>query len=139
MTNNAAVANQGVMNPSYTAPMEIKLDAVRRRRVSKDRRSLVKIATLILACIFILVGMRAYCAYVQHANNVLIEENNLIRAEIDSLGREISEKSNVSNIEKVAVENYGMVFPTSENVINLAEETASEESLAETIRSEAYK
>lgn len=138
MTNNATVANQGVVNPSYIAPIEVKLEAVRNKRVSKDRKSLVKIATLILACIFVLVGMRAYCAYVQHANNVLIEENNLIRAEIDSLEREISEKSNVSNIEKVAVENYGMVFPTSDNVINLAEEGASEESLAETIRSEAY-
>jgi|GEM_PF-3344331 len=138
MTYNAAVANQGVMNPSYIAPMEVKLEAVRKKRVSKDRRSLIKIAGLMLACIFILVGMRAYCAYVQHANNVLIEENNLIRAEIDSLEREISEKSNVSNIEKIAVDNYGMVFPTSDNVINLAEESVSEESLAETIRSEAY-
>lgn len=138
MTNNATVANQGVVNPSHIAPIEVKLEAVRNKRVSKDRKSLVKIATLLLACIFVLVGMRAYCAYVQHANNVLIEENNLIRAEIDSLERELSDKSNVSNIEKVAVENYGMVFPTSDNVINLAEEGVSEESLAETIRSEAY-
>ena len=105
---------------------------------ARRKKQLIQLLTVVMLGIFVLVGMRAYCAYVQHANNVLIEENNLIRAEIDSLEREISDKSNVSNIEKVAVENYGMVFPTSDNVINLAEEGVSEESLAETIRSEAY-
>ena len=139
MTYNAAVANQGVMNPSYIAPMEVKLEAVRKRRVYKDRRRLLRIAGLVLACIFVLVGMRAYCAYVQHANNMLIEENNYIRAEIDSLERELSEKSKVSNIEKVAIGDYGMVYPTSDNVIQMGDSDASGESLAETIRSEAYK
>ena len=138
MTDNAAVAGSGIVNPSYIAPVEVKLEAVRKQRVSKDRKSLVKIAGLILACIFILVGMRAYCAYVQHSNNVLVEENNYIRAEIDSLSRELSDRSNVSNIEKLAVEEYGMVFPTSDNVIQLGANEGREDSLAETIRSEAY-
>ena len=118
--------------------MEITLDLIRSRRVSRDRRRLVRFAAIILAGIFILVSMRAYCAYMRHANNQLIKENGYIQAEIDSLNSQIVEEIKVTRIEKVAMDKYGMVFPTAENTINLGASESADETLAATIRSEAY-
>ena len=87
---------------------------------------------------FVLVGMRAYCASLQHANNELIKENGYLEAEIDSLNSQLIEQINVTTIEQIATDDYGMVFPTAENVIYLDENKEQEDSLAAVIRSEAY-
>ena len=118
--------------------METTLDMIRSKRVSKDRRRFVRLTAIILAGIFVLVGMRAYCAYMQHANNQLIRENEYIQAEIDSLNSQLAEEIKVTRIEKVAMDNYGMVFPTAQNCINLTTVEKTEENLAATIKSEAY-
>ena len=117
---------------------EVNLDAVRRKRIARDRKRLIRTAAAILLGIFVLVGMRAYCAYMQHVNNELIKENAYIQAEIDSLNSSLSEEINVTRIEEVAVDKYGMVFPTAENCINLGTTEDKDESLAQIIRSEAY-
>ena len=139
MTTNAAVGNVNrIRRPSFEPRTEVRLDAVRRKRIASDRKRLLRVAALVLTAIFILVGMRAYCAYMQHANNELIKENAYIQAEIDSLNSQLSDRTKVTKIEKVAVDEYGMVFPTAENTINLGVAKSEEESLAATIRSEAY-
>lgn len=139
MTSNATAGRiRGIRNPEYTAPAEVKLDAVRRKRVAKDRKRFIRAAAVILIGIFVLVGMRAYCAYMQHANNVLIQENAYLQAEIDSLSSSLSEENKVTKIEEVAIEKYGMVFPTSENCIKLGASEEIDGSLAQVIKSEAY-
>ena len=117
---------------------EVNLDAVRRRRIANDRRRVLRIAAAVLIGIFVLVGMRAYCAYMQHANNQLVKENAYLQAEIDSLNSSLSEEAKVTKIEEVAVDKYGMVFPTAENTINLGAAEDEGSSLAQAIRSEAY-
>lgn len=139
MTNNATVGRiKGISRPDLAAPAEIRLDVIRRNRVAKDRKRLIRVAAVILIGIFVLVGMRAYCAYMQHANNVLIQENAYLQAEIDSLNSSLSEENKVTRIEEVAIDKYGMVFPTSENCINLGTSEDKDESLAQVIKSEAY-
>ena len=140
MTGSAAAGKVSRINNSgYAAPVEVRLDAVRSRRVSRDRKRLIRIAAVILIGIFVLVGMRAYCAYMQHANNVLIEENAYLQAEIDSLSSTLSDEIKVTRIEEVAMDKYGMIFPTADNCINLgAGDEEKEQSLAQAIRSEAY-
>lgn len=118
--------------------MEVTLDLVRSRRVSRDRRRFARLVALVLAGIFVLVGMRAYCAYMRHTNNELIKENAYIQAEIDSLNGQIVKEIKVTRIEKVAMDRYGMVFPTAENCINLGSVEGKAENLAAIIRSEAY-
>lgn len=139
MTNNATAGRiKGISRPDLAAPAEIRLDVIRRNRVAKDRKRLIRVAAVILIGIFVLVGMRAYCAYMQHANNVLIQENAYLQAEIDSLNSSLSEENKVTRIEEVAIDKYGMVFPTSENCINLGTSEDKDESLAQVIKSEAY-
>lgn len=140
MTNSATVGRRkGINNPIYTAPTEVNLDAVRSRRISRDRKRLIRIAAIVLIGIFVLVGMRAYCAYMQHANNELIKENAYLQAEIDSLNTSLSKEFKVTKIEEVAIDEYGMVFPTADNTINLGSADDEDDSLAQVIRSEAYK
>ena len=136
----AAAIQSGVINGlTYAVPKEVRLEDVRRSRESRDRRRMFRIAALILFAIFILVGMRAYCANLQHANNELIKENGYLEAEIDSLNSQLIEQTNVTTIEKIATDDYGMIFPTADNVIYLDDGKEQENSLAAEIRSEAYK
>lgn len=136
----AAAIQSGVINGlTYAVPKEVRLEDVRRSRESRDRRRMFRITALILFAIFILVGMRAYCANLQHANNELIKENGYLEAEIDSLNSQLIEQTNVTTIEKIATDDYGMIFPTADNVIYLDDGKEQEDSLAAEIRSEAYK
>ena len=140
MTSSAAVSSANRINkPVFTAPAEVRIDAVRNKRIAKDRRRFIRIAAVILTGIFVLIGMRAYCAYMQHTNNELIKENAYLQAEIDSLSSSLSDEISVTKIEEVAVDKYGMVFPTADNCINLGAAEDKESSLAQAIRSEAYK
>lgn len=107
-------------------------------RIRADRRSIIKILSVVMIAIFVLVGMRSYAAILQHENNVLAEQNEYLQAEIDSISSRIVEETKVTKIEKIATEQYGMVFPTSDNCIRLGDDGEETGGLAAAIRSEAY-
>ncbi|MBR0307611.1 MAG: hypothetical protein IJH92_01825 [Mogibacterium sp.] len=118
--------------------------AVRRRerkaaRLRADKRNAIKMIALLMLGIFVLVGMRSYAAILQHENNTLIEQNEFIQAEIDSLNSQIVEATKITELERKATEEYGMVYPTPDNCIRLGEEKSDDaQELASSIRSEAY-
>ena len=93
---------------------------------------------VIIIAIFVLIGLSAYAASLQHANNVLVEENQYLQAEIDSLNSRIVEETKVTRVEKIATEEYGMIYPTTDNCIVISEDAETGENLAAVIRSEAY-
>ena len=105
---------------------------------ARRKKQLIQLLTLVMLGIFVLVGMRSYAAIIQHENNVLIEENAYIQAEIDSLSSQIVEETKVTKIEKVATTEYDMVYPTPDNCVKLSDDGSGEKGLAATIRSEAY-
>ena len=124
---------------SGDAKMQVT-ERIRIDRIKADRRSLIKLLVIAMLGIFVLIGMRSYGAIIQHENNLLIEQNEYLQAEIDSLNSQIVEETKVTKIERVATEDYGMVYPTSENCIRLSsEKEESDQGLADAIRSEAYK
>ncbi len=110
------------------------------RRVNErnDKRFMLLLAVMIVAGLFVMIGMRCYGATIQHANNELEEKNSYIQAEIDSLQSQIIEKTKVTTIESLATEQYGMIYPTSDNCIRFSADDEEKENLAATIRSEAY-
>ena len=101
------------------------------------RKRSKRVSSLVLA-VFILVGLSAYAASIQHANNVLTQENEYLQAEIDSLRIQIVEETKVTKVEEIATTKYGMVYPSSENCVILNEKAENSRSLAASIRSEAY-
>ena len=117
----------------------IRFDRIRADRIKADRKSMVKLLAIFMLGVFVLIGMRSYGAIIQHENNLLAEENAYIQAEIDSLNSQIVEETKVTKIEKVATEDFGMVYPTSENCIRLGDGDEGDQGLAEVIRSEAYQ
>ena len=118
--------------------MNSRAERIRADRIRADKRSAIRILAVIIIGIFVLVGMRSYAAIIQHENNVLIEQNEYIQAEIDSLSSQIIEQTKVTRIEKVATEKYGMVYPSAENCVTLSAETPDAQNLASAIRNEAY-
>lgn len=118
--------------------MKSRAERIREDRIKADRKSAVRLLTIVMFAIFVLVGMRSYAAIIQHENNILIEQNEYLQAEIDSLSSQIVEETKVTRIEQVATEQFGMVYPSSENVVRLSSEETENGDLAAAIRSEAY-
>ena len=109
-----------------------------RTRSRRASRNMILTMVALMAAVFVLVGLSAYAASIQHANNVLTQENAYLQAEIDSLNSQIVEQTKVPRVEEVATKEYGMVYPTSDNCIVINENEESSTSLAASIRSEAY-
>ena len=107
----------------------------RSRRAS---RNMLITAFALIAAVFLLVGLSAYAASIQHANNVLSEQNAYLQAEIDSLNSQIIEATKVTKLEEIATNEYGMVYPTSANCIIIDESEDCSTKLASAIRKEAY-
>ena len=135
------VGSQTMTIPSVTAGSAAAPAAkparsrVRSRRVS---RNVALFFTALIIAVFALVGLSAYAASIQHANNVLEKENAYLQAEIDSLNSQIVEETKVTKVESIATNDYGMVYPTSDNCIVINENEESSTSLASTIKHEAY-
>lgn len=110
----------------------------RRTSTAKTNGRMLKIIVAVLVLAFVLVGLQAYTATLQHANNILESDNAYLQAEIDSMQEEIVEQTKVTSIEKTATQKYGMVYPTSDNCVTIHEGEDMATDLAATIKSEAY-
>ncbi len=113
-------------------------ERIRADRLKADKRSAVRLLTVIMIGVFVLIGMRSYAAILQHENNMLIEQNEYLQAEIDSLSSQITEETNVTRIERIATKKYGMVYPSADNCVVLSTGDVGARNLASLIRSEAY-
>ena len=116
----------------------IIFDRIRADRIRADRKSLVKFLAVVMLGVFVLIGMRSYGAIIQHENNILERENEYLQAEIDSLQSQIVDETRVTRIENVATQQFGMVYPSTENVVKLGNAKSEVDNLAAAIRSEAY-
>ena len=118
--------------------MKSRAQRIKEDRIRADRRSAVRILAVVMIGIFVLVGMRSYAAIIQHENNILVRENEYLQAEIDSLQSQIIDETRVTRIEKVATQQFGMVYPSAANVMKLGNAESEVKNLAAAIRSEAY-
>lgn len=128
-------------NTVKTKITELKMGAKKtaRMELSKETKLVVKAAVVLLVSLLVIVSLQAYKANLQYANNTLIEQNEYLQAEIDSLKSQIVEETKVTSIEKTATEKYGMVYPTSDNYIVIKEDKkVSNTDLASKIRRRAY-
>ena len=118
--------------------MKSRAQRIKEDRIRADRKSAVRILAVVMIGIFVLVGMRSYAAIIQHENNILERANEYLQAEIDSLQSQIVDETRVTRIEKVATQQFGMVYPSAENVVKLGNVASEVNNLAGAIRSEAY-
>jgi cell division protein FtsB len=140
MTNTMTLAVQaGSLPMTGTSPVSAgRVRTITRTRSRRASRNMLLTALAVITAVFLLVGLSAYAASIQHANNVLAQENAYLQAEIDSLNSQIVEETKVTKVEEIATEEYGMVYPTSANCIVIDESEKSEGGLAAEIKHEAY-
>lgn len=110
----------------------------KKTRSKRASRNMFFAVATIVAAVFILVGLSAYAASLQHSNNVLTQENEYLQAEIGSLNSRIVEATKVTEVERIAIKELGMIYPSSENCILLTEDGDHITNLAAKIRHEAY-
>lgn len=90
-----------------------------------------------LICIIIVV-LTAYSAELRCENNELIDSNEALQGEIDTLNVEIKSANNIEHIEKVATEKLGMVYPSEGECVYVSDEDAPGGNFAMAIKEQAY-
>ena len=106
--------------------------------LSRIGQNVVKTIIILIGVLFVVVSLSAYTATLQYENNTLKSDNAYLQAEIDSMNNQIVEETKITRIEKLATEKYDMVYPTSDNCITINQGEPMADSLAATIKSEAY-
>lgn len=106
-----------------------------KRKEKNKMLSLIMVVGLISA---MLVLLAAYSASLRVENNSYIKSNQALRGEIDTLKVKIKSANNVEHIEKVAMENLGMVYPEEEQCIYLTSEDKPAGNFAMTLKTKAY-
>ncbi|MBQ6455823.1 MAG: hypothetical protein IJJ31_01700 [Mogibacterium sp.] len=129
-------AGSTIAGGSLTSTGGIK--AAAKGKIRRTSRNMFLAVSAVVLAVFILVGLSAYAASIQHANNELIQENEYLQAEIDSFRSQIIEETKITRVEEIAKEEYGMVYQTSENCIVINESEEGSHNLAASIKSEAY-
>lgn len=105
------------------------------------RKQKVKIVFFILMIGLVLAFMvlaEAFNATIQHENNEYSKTNADIQGEIDTLKVKVKSSNNIENIEKVAIEDLGMVYPGDEQCVYLTEDDKPKGGFAAMLKSQAY-
>lgn len=111
---------------------------------SRVERDLKRLNTLVLGLIlmflllFVPISATSQLSELQAENNRIQAENEYMQAEINSMQSEIVEATNVTKIEKLATNKYGMVYPSEANCIRISKDKPTKNNLASTIKDEAY-
>ena len=120
------------------AILGLRAETIKKTRSRRASRNLFLAISALVLAVFVLVGLSAYAASIQHANNELIQQNEYLQAEIDSLRSQIIEETKITKVEEIATGKYGMVYPTAENTVVINENEKGSSHLAASIRSGAY-
>ena len=99
----------------------------------QDRRRIMFVIFFIgFVCITVVV-MSALSAELRHENNILINENEELSGEVETINVNSAE-----HIEKVAREDLGMVYPESDQCVHITDKDAPGEDFAAVIKKQAY-
>ena len=88
-------------------------------------------------CITVVV-MSALAAEIRHENNLLINENEELSGEVETISVKIKSVNSVEHIEKVAREDLGMIYPESDQCVAVTDKDAPGANFAAVIKKQAY-
>ncbi len=105
---------------------------------AKDRkRGMVYIILLAAVCVGVVISS-AYAATLKCEINSIIAANTDIEREIETLTVEIKTANNISAIETKAINELGMVYPTSAEIVYVIEEDEPATDFAMLLKDQAY-
>lgn len=105
----------------------------------QDRRRIMFLIFFVGFVSIAMVVMSALAAEIRHENNILINENEELSGEVETISVKIKSVNSVEHIEKVAREDLGMVYPESKQCVHITEKDAPGENFAAVIKRQAYK
>lgn len=105
----------------------------------KDRRRIMFLIFFVGFVCIAMVVMSALAAEIRHENNILINENEELSGEVETISVKIKSVNSVEHIEKVAKNELGMVYPESSQCVRITDKDAPKENFAAVIRKQAYK
>ncbi len=105
---------------------------------SQDKKRILTGTVIVGFICIILVVLTAYAAELRCENNKLIDDNQALQGEIDTLNVQIKSANNIEHIEKVATEKLGMVRPNEGECIYVSDKDAPGGNFAMAIREQAY-
>ena len=105
---------------------------------SKDRsRGMMYVIILAAVCVGVVIST-AYAASVKCEINALIASNTEIQHDIETLNVQIKTANNISAIETRAIDELGMIYPTSENIVYVMGEEEPATNFAMILKDRAY-
>ncbi len=107
--------------------------------MTTNRKKYILSFCVIVGLILILIVVfKAHAAKLQTENNQLISENLESKGEVDTIKLKIKAANSIENVEKVASNRLGMVYPKEGEFVYLSKEKRPKENLALKIRSNAF-
>ncbi len=105
---------------------------------AKDRkRAMVYVIVLAAVCVGVVISA-AYAATLKCEINSIIASNTEIEREIETLTVEIKTANNISAIETRAINELGMVYPTSAEIVYVLEDEKPATDFAMVLKDQAY-
>ena len=95
------------------------------------------VVVLAAVCIGVVIA-GAYAASLKYQINSLIASNTEIEREIETLNVEIKTANNISAIETRAIEELGMVYPTTGEIVYVMKEEEPATEFAMLMKDQAY-
>ena len=105
---------------------------------NQDKKRMLTATVIIGFICIIMVVLAAYAAELRVENNSLINSNEALQGEIDTLSVKIKSANNIDHIEKVATGKLGMVYPSEGECVYVSDDDAPKGNLAMVIKEQAY-
>ena len=97
--------------------------------------SLILIAGVLCLCLLVSI---AYAANVRYEINTIAKENAALSGEIENLNVKIKNATNIRSVEEKAVDELGMIYPSSEQFVFLTHHAKPEGDFAMLLIERAY-
>jgi cell division protein FtsL len=103
-----------------------------------DRAKLIMLLLVIGVLCVAGVVSTAYATQIKYNLNEINKQNIVIQGEIDNLNVIIQEENNVAKIEDKAINLLGMVYPSYDQIVYIAEDSQTINNFASVLREQAY-
>ena len=104
----------------------------------RGQKSIIATILFIGLMCMVMVVLTAYAAELRVDNNRLIGSNTALQGEIDTLNVRIKAANNIENIENIAKNQLGMVYPETGQYVYITDKDKPLGDLALRIRENAY-
>ena len=127
-------------NPTYDYGFDFSKErkqTKRKERAATARKGKINTLTAVFIIGFLLISLvvaSAFTANLKYQNNELIAANEELQDEIDVLNVEIQATTNLSNIEKIARNKYGMEYADANQYIYLKDVKAPKSNFASSMK-----